>query len=68
MLVEQNPERHLESKFVFRVSPYSIGVRQGDGDFLQSVNTALYTHRLNGDLAALPSKWLGGEMPAPPTL
>jgi polar amino acid transport system substrate-binding protein len=41
-LAEENSDRHLESKFVFRVSPYSIGVRQGNGDFLQSVNTALY--------------------------
>jgi polar amino acid transport system substrate-binding protein len=66
-LAEQNPDRHVESKFVFRVSPHSIGVRHGDGDFLQSVNTAPYTHRLNGDLAARHTKWLGGEMPALPT-
>jgi polar amino acid transport system substrate-binding protein len=65
-LAEQNPDRHLENKFVFRVSPYSIGVRLEDHDLLQWLNTALYYHRLNGDLAALHAKWLGGEMPELP--
>lgn len=63
-IIDKDPSKSLEEKFTIRVSPYSIGLRRGDADFLQLVNTFIYTHRLNGDLEAVHQKWIGGK-PSP---
>jgi polar amino acid transport system substrate-binding protein len=56
----------LETKFPIRFSPGAIGVRRGDPDFLQWVNTFVYFHKLNGDFSKLFEKWTGGPMPELP--
>jgi len=66
-IIERDPAKSLEEKFTIRVSPYSIGVRRGDADFLHLINTFLYTHRLNGDLDAIHEKWIGGKPSVLPT-
>jgi polar amino acid transport system substrate-binding protein len=57
----------LDKKFVASISPYSIGLRKGDWEFLQFLNTAIYTHRNNGDLKALNAKWVKGDLPELPS-
>ena len=66
-IIELDPSKSLEEKFITRVSPFSIGLRRGDADFLHLLNTLLYTHRLNGDLDAIHEKWIGGKRSALPT-
>ncbi len=66
-IIAKDNTNSLEKKFVASISPFSIGIRKGDLDFLQFLNTAIYTHRNNGDLAGLHAKWIKGDMPALPS-
>jgi polar amino acid transport system substrate-binding protein len=66
-LVDRDPSKTLQIKLVMGLSPYSIGIRPGDPDLLHWLNTAIYYHRLNGDLQAMYQKWIGGNMPPLPT-
>lgn len=64
-IMDKDPTQSLEQKFVLRSSPYSIGVRQGDPDFLQMINTFIYTYRLDGTLEGFQTKWLGAKQTSP---
>lgn len=61
------PGRGLAVKFIIRTSWYSIGLRRGDTDMLQWVNTFLFFHLQNGDLPRIYQKWIGSPLPAVPT-
>ena len=67
LLARQNPEKQLETKFVTRLSPYGIGIRRGDPDLLRWVNTFVFFHRNNGDLAKIYEKWVGSPLPDLPS-
>ena len=67
-IAKRNPDKNLEIKFPIRVSPGAIGMRRGDPDWLQWVNTFVYFHKLNGDLNALFEKWAGQKLPELPIL
>lgn len=62
-LEKMDPRQSLEVKFMSRPAPYSMGLRRGDPDFLQYLNTFIYYHRMQGTIAGLFDKWVGGEMP-----
>ncbi len=62
-IAKRNPQKNLEIKYTIRLSPGAIGVRRGDADFLQWVNTFVYFHKLNGDFSRLFEKWAGYKMP-----
>jgi polar amino acid transport system substrate-binding protein len=49
------PEKKFETKFFLESSGdfYSIGLKHGDPDLLRWVNTFLFYHRENGDLATM---------------
>jgi len=64
-IMDKDPNKSLEQKFVLRSSPYSIGVRRNDPDFLHMLNTFIYTYRLDGTLAAIQKKWLGEAQASP---
>jgi polar amino acid transport system substrate-binding protein len=49
----------FEPKFPMRRSPMSIGVRRGDFDLLQWVNTEVMLLWYSGELQALQQKWIG---------
>jgi polar amino acid transport system substrate-binding protein len=69
MLVKRFPERQYEIKI--SIPPrnwYSIGVRPGDVDLLQWVNTFIFFHRENGDLKRIYESVIGDTLPPPPTL
>jgi len=63
LLTKQNPDKQLESKFVTRLSPYGIGIKRGDSDLLQWLNTFVFFHKNNGDLAKIYEKWVGSPLP-----
>jgi polar amino acid transport system substrate-binding protein len=63
-LIKRGAQKQLESKFVLTQSTYSVGLRKGDQEFLHWVNTTLYYYRLNGSLAKLHEKFIGGQYPA----
>ena len=65
-IAKRNPQKNLDLKFTIRLSPGAIGVRRGDPDFLQWVNTFVYFHKLNGDFGRLFEKWAGYKMPELP--
>ncbi|MCO5092919.1 transporter substrate-binding domain-containing protein [Bosea sp. (in: a-proteobacteria)] len=47
---------------------YSIGVRSGDTDLLQWLNTFVFFHRENGDLKKIYESIIGDTLPPPPVL
>lgn len=65
-LAKNNPDQNIESKFIIKESPAHIGLRRGEMDLLQWVNTFVYHKRLGGELDELSQKWLGEPLPALP--
>jgi polar amino acid transport system substrate-binding protein len=63
-LVKRGAQKQLELKFVLTQSTYSIGIRKGDPELLHWLNTTLYYYRLNGALAKVHEKFIGGQYPA----
>ncbi len=59
---KRNPGKPLELKFVMRRAPASIGLRQGDPDWLQWLNTFVYYNKVNGNFQKLHQKWLEDDM------
>lgn len=64
-VMEQNPGKEVEMKFVIRQSPAHIGVRQGEQNLLNWLNTAIFSNKLNGKLGALQLKWFKEEQSLP---
>ena len=58
-LAKNNPDKAIEGKFIIKESPAHIGLRRGEVDLLQWVNTFVYHKRLGGELDDFSQKWLG---------
>lgn len=67
-LREDNPDRNIEQKFIMKQSPSHIGMRRGETDLLQWVNTFIYHKRLGGELNEFSLTWLGEELPDLPQM
>ncbi|HSF47939.1 MAG TPA: transporter substrate-binding domain-containing protein [Burkholderiales bacterium] len=67
-IAKSNPDKKIESKFVIRQSPASIGVRRGDSELLHWVNVFVYDKKLSGELDRLAQKWFGEPLPPMPAL
>ncbi|MBT8155455.1 transporter substrate-binding domain-containing protein [Epibacterium ulvae] len=67
-LVAENPDKALETKFIVRRSPASIGVKSGESNMQQWVNVFVLHKKLGGVLNELSVKWLGQELPDLPSL
>ena len=68
-LIKRFPERNYEIKV--SIPPrnwYSFGVRRGDTDLLQWLNTWVFFHRENGDLRRIYRIVIGDKLPPPPVL
>ena len=68
-LIKRFPQSHYEIKI--SIPPrnwYSIGVRPGEIDLLQWLNTFIFFHRENGDLKRIYESVIGDTLPPPPTL
>jgi len=64
-VIQENPGRNLQNKFVIRNSPCYIGVRRGDLDMLQWLNVFVTNKRLDGSLDELSEKWFGEPLELP---
>ena len=63
---EKHPGK-VQLKFILRESPGHFGVRRGDFDLLNYLNTIILYHRMNGDFDKISMKWLGvpvGPLPS----
>lgn len=65
-LAKNSPDKSLEIKFSMLKAWYSVGVKRGNMDLLQWVNSFLFFHLNNGDLARIYEASIGsplGEVP-----
>ncbi|MEM6713642.1 MAG: transporter substrate-binding domain-containing protein [Cyanobacteria bacterium P01_D01_bin.6] len=65
-LAKNNPDKNIEGKFIIKESPAHIGLRRGEVDLLQWVNTFVYHKRLGGELDDFSQAWLGEPLPELP--
>lgn len=65
-LAKNNPDQTIEGKFIIKESPAHIGLRRGEIDLLQWVNTFVYHKRLGGELDEFSQTWLGEPLPPLP--
>jgi len=64
-VMDQNPTKDVQMKFVIRQSPAHIGVRQGEQNLLNWINTDIFANKLNGKLGQLQLKWFKEEQALP---
>jgi polar amino acid transport system substrate-binding protein len=58
-----HPGMDYEVKMVLREAHFGIGVRRGQTDLLQWLNTMIYAVKNNGELNQLSEKWRGTKLP-----
>lgn len=66
ILNRDDPGKQYETKLVLRPLHFGIGIRRGNTDLLQWLNTFIYAIKNNGELDAISQKWRGlplGELP-----
>lgn len=57
IMVKQNPDKKLEIKLSIRDNPLAIGVRRGQQDLLNWINTFVFYMKYSGELEALHKKY-----------
>lgn len=64
-VAKDNPDKDLSLLYRIRQSPAHIGVRHGEQDLLNWVNTTIFFLRMNGRLAEIQKEWFGqvSELP-----
>jgi polar amino acid transport system substrate-binding protein len=61
-----DPGKNYETKLILRPLHFGIGIRRGNSDLLQFLNTVVYAIKNNGELEAISQKWRGlpvGDLP-----
>jgi polar amino acid transport system substrate-binding protein len=67
-LAKKNPNKEFDLKFVIRPSPGHMGVKMGEANMLQWLNSFIFFNKVNGELNKLHVKWLGRPMDPLPSL
>jgi polar amino acid transport system substrate-binding protein len=67
-LQKRNPNKEFELKFTIRRSPAHMGVRMGEHNLLQWMNSFIFFNMMNGEIDRLHKKWLGMPLAPLPTL
>ena len=67
-LQKRNPNKEFELKFTIRRSPAHMGVRMGEHNMLQWLNSFIFFNMMNGEIDRLHQKWLGMKLAPLPTL
>jgi len=67
-LAKKHPDKEFDLKFVIRPSPGHMGVKMGETNMLQWLNSFIFFNKINGELNKLHLKWLGRPMDPLPTL
>lgn len=62
-ILERNPPKRPELKFLVQDSPCYIGLNKGEPALLDAVNEIIATAKTDGTLAAISEKWLGQPLP-----
>ena len=57
VIAKQNPDKNLEIKFAIRDNPLTIGVRRGQQDLLNWINTFIFYLKYSGELEAMHKKY-----------
>ena len=68
-LIRDNPDQGITNQFIMKNSPCYVGVRKGDKDLLDWVNTIIAELKRSGQLNQLSLKWFKEPLPdlTPPT-
>jgi len=67
-LQKRNPSKEFDLKFTIRRSPAHMGVRMGEHNLLQWLNSFIFFNMMNGEIDKLHGKWLGIPLAPLPTL
>jgi polar amino acid transport system substrate-binding protein len=67
-LQKRNPGKEFDLKFTIRRSPAHMGVRMGEHNLLQWLNSFIFFNMMNGEIDRLHQKWLGMKLVPLPTL
>ena len=67
-LMKRAPNKEFDLKFVIRRSPAHMGVKMGEHNLLQWLNSFIFFNTMNGELDRLHRKWLAAPMAPLPTL
>jgi polar amino acid transport system substrate-binding protein len=67
-LQKRNPSKEFDLKFTIRRSPAHLGVRMGEHNLLQWLNSFIFFNMMNGEIDRLHQKWLGMKLQPLPTL
>ncbi len=57
LIIKQNPDKKLEIKLAIRDNPLTIGVRRGQQDLLNWINTFVFYLKYSGELEAMHKKY-----------
>ena len=64
-VAKENPDKDLTLLYRIRQSPAHIGVKRGEQNLLNWINTTLFFLRMNGSLAAMQKEWFGAVSDLP---
>ncbi|WP_207476147.1 transporter substrate-binding domain-containing protein [Arenibaculum pallidiluteum] len=62
-ILERNPPKRPESKFLIKNSPCYVGLNKNEPKLLARVNAILAEAKSSGALNAIAKKWLGADLP-----
>lgn len=63
-ILERNPPRSPELKFLVKDSPCYIGLNQDEPELLEAVNAIIAEMKADGSLNEIAQKWLHADLPA----
>lgn len=66
-MMEDNPQKPVETKFIIKNSPAFMGIAKGKMDLLQWLDIFILHKKLGGDLDMLSEKWFGEPLPPLPS-
>lgn len=67
-IAKKYPDRNYAIKFPMLTAWYAIGMKKGESDLLQWVNSFLFFHQNNGDLKRIYEEGVGLPLPPVPSL
>ncbi|HAY49659.1 MAG TPA: amino acid ABC transporter substrate-binding protein, partial [Thalassospira sp.] len=62
-IIERNPPRKPEPKFLIKNSPCYVGLNKEEPEFMAKVNEIIAASMADGRLNAIAEKWLGIPLP-----
>jgi polar amino acid transport system substrate-binding protein len=63
-ILDRNPPKRPEVKFLIANSPCHVGLNKGEPKLLEKVNAIIAAARSDGSIDAIAERWLGERLPA----